>query len=168
MRTCTIEGCGKKHHAHGYCNHHAWNLYAHGNPLISKKQPKLSEAERRERRRITKIKYKKSEKGLLAEKRYETSLVGRITSYKNLIKRRTMKMKRTPSWLTDLQKEHIRLFYEAAMILSDEIGIKFNVDHIVPLRGKNVSGLHVPWNLQILTASDNFKKGNKYDDLSIK
>lgn len=74
---------------------------------------------------------------------------------------RARRNQRTPKWLTSLDLDHIQMFYEAAKALTKETGIKFVVDHIVPLNGKEVCGLHVPWNLQILTQFDNGSKGNK-------
>ncbi len=60
----------------------------------------------------------------------------------------------TPSWLSVDEKKLIRALY--ARRKNDE-----HVDHIVPLKGDGVCGLHVHWNLQILPAFENLSKGNK-------
>jgi len=70
---------------------------------------------------------------------------------------------RTPRWLIRDHHKEIYVFYLESAKLTKEIGIFYHVDHIIPLQGENVSGLHVPWNLQILTNSENTKKGNKFD-----
>jgi hypothetical protein len=79
----------------------------------------------------------------------------------NVAKRWAAQMQRTPKWLTEEDRNMIEWFYIEAARLTQETKIQHHVDHIVPLQGKEVSGLHVPWNLQILTATENIKKGNR-------
>lgn len=78
-------------------------------------------------------------------------------------KRQAAKLKRTPGWLTKEQLKSIEGFYIAARIMEEVTGKRFHVDHIVPLQGQTVSGLHVPWNLQILTAEENQHKSNRFN-----
>ena len=78
------------------------------------------------------------------------------------MQRRTAKLQRMPPWLTDAQKQEIEDFYFAAKELEKIFPWKQHVDHIVPLRGKTVLGLHVPWNLQILPATENIIKNNRF------
>ena len=77
-------------------------------------------------------------------------------------KRRSAKAKRTPLWLTVEQLNAIKKFYEIADKESKRTGCVHHVDHIVPLRGKTVSGLHVPWNLQVILGVDNLSKNNRF------
>jgi hypothetical protein len=76
-------------------------------------------------------------------------------------KRRAAKTQATPPWLNWFQEAQIEEFYELASARTMQTGIYYEVDHIVPLRGKTVRGLHVPWNLQLLTADANIRKKNK-------
>tara|TARA_R100000541_G_C1879440_1_gene82084 strand:+ start:444 stop:905 length:462 start_codon:yes stop_codon:yes gene_type:complete len=57
--------------------------------------------------------------------------------------------------------EEIKNFYWLARDLKAVTGEEYHVDHIVPINGKNVCGLHVPWNLQVLPADINMSKGNR-------
>jgi len=67
----------------------------------------------------------------------------------------------TPNWLTDAQRKEMEGVYQKARVLTKETGVKHEVDHIVPVRGDSVCGLHVPWNLQVLPKSENIAKGNR-------
>ena len=78
-------------------------------------------------------------------------------------KRRAAKLQRTMPWLTDEQHEEIDAIYSDAAMLTKKTGIEHQVDHIIPMQGKNISGLHVPWNLQVLTASENISKKNRWE-----
>lgn len=66
-----------------------------------------------------------------------------------------------PPWLTAEQKQEMFELFLQAKRLTRETGIRYEVDHIHPLNGRGFCGLHVPWNLQILTATENLSKSNK-------
>lgn len=72
---------------------------------------------------------------------------------------------RTPPWLAREQRDAMRRIYRQARDYSELAGEPYHVDHIVPLRGRTVSGLHVPWNLQVIRGADNLRKCNNVDHL---
>lgn len=84
----------------------------------------------------------------------------------NEAKRRSQKLKATPPWLSGTQLAHIQRTYKLCNVISEATGQKYHVDHIVPLQGKDVCGLHVPWNLRVIPAKLNLEKSNKHDYLS--
>ena len=102
---------------------------------------------------------KNKEKVLKQQKEYRTLNKG-ITNDRNA-RRRARKLNATPQWLTPKQKQEIQDIYVECSRMSKETSISHHVDHIIPLQGKTVCGLHVPWNLQILTDAENLLKSNK-------
>lgn len=86
----------------------------------------------------------------------------KVTSYK--ARYRAARRQATPSWLTDVQTAQIEAVYAEARRLSEETGIPYEVDHIVPLAGRVVSGLHVPWNLRAIPKIKNNRRPRIYRD----
>jgi hypothetical protein len=77
-------------------------------------------------------------------------------------RRKIALLNRTPKWLTDDDLWFIEQAYELAASRSKLTGVKWHVDHILPLRGKTVSGLHTPSNLRVITQKENQRKSNLY------
>jgi 5-methylcytosine-specific restriction endonuclease McrA len=75
--------------------------------------------------------------------------------------RRRKHREATPKWLTTAQKATMREIYKMAITMTQTTGEQYVVDHIVPLRSHEVCGLHVPWNLRVITQEENLKKSNK-------
>lgn len=72
-----------------------------------------------------------------------------------------LKLARIPKWA---DSKAIAEKYAEAKRLSLATGVAYHVDHIVPLRGRLVSGLHVASNLQVIPATDNLRKNNKWSN----
>ena len=94
---------------------------------------------------------KKSQRASKKWKRNNSDKVNAINAA-----RRAAQLQRTPKWLSKAQKEEIRDWYRLVKELQwlSHPADPLEVDHIVPLQSEHVSGLHVPWNLQILTESE--------------
>lgn len=78
--------------------------------------------------------------------------------------RRRKHQQATPKWLSRKHRTEIRQIYQIAIMMTQTTGEQYVVDHIVPLRSDIVCGLHVPWNLRVVTQEENLKKSNKVLD----
>jgi hypothetical protein len=77
---------------------------------------------------------------------------------------RAAKRNAVPKWINEELKQEIQKFYVEARLKTRETGTKYEVDHIVPLMGKTVCGLHVPWNLRVITQFENRSKQNSFEE----
>jgi len=73
--------------------------------------------------------------------------------------RRAVLRNACPPWV---DKDQISAFYDLAADLTSETGVRYHVDHVIPLAGKTVCGLHVPANLQVIPAAANLAKGARW------
>ena len=76
--------------------------------------------------------------------------------------RRARKLHATPNWVDAEERSLIKEAYSLAKLRTDITGVKWEVDHIIPLQGELVCGLHTILNLQVITQRDNCRKHNNY------
>ena len=121
------------------------------------------EKRRKEKQRsVNKLKHNSVwvEKHRATGKQWKQENPGKVRA--DTVKRRTAKINRTPAWLSFDDHWIIEQAYELAALRTKLFGFAWHVDHIIPLQGKYVSGLHVPVNLQVIPGIDNVRKANTY------
>ena len=124
-----------------------------------KQDPEFMER-RRARQRVDALSAEQVSMKKLREQRSSKKAVANGKATAKNVARRAAKLQQTPSWAND---QLIAAYYKEAKRLEELTGIQFHVDHIIPLQGELVSGLHVETNLQLLPAHENLGKSNRFD-----
>lgn len=170
MRFCDVDGCDLPHSAKGFCRKHYQRMAAHGSVEIYEKErpclvPGCLRGRRTTRglcqthdakiRRTGTFAYRFKRDGLATERNRERTRRWMLDHREQRNAYHAARKKHvkaaTPKW-ADMKA--ITEFYR-------NCPPGHHVDHIIPIRGKNVSGLHVIWNLQYLPAAQNMSKGNR-------
>jgi transposase InsO family protein len=112
-------------------------------------------------RRANKIDPERLAKQAINTRKWKKANPGKVVA--NTAKRKKYIRLRTPEWLTDIDYERIQNEYRLSAILKQLTSQEWHVDHIIPLVGKNVSGLHVPGNLRVMLGKDNLSKANRFE-----
>ena len=158
------DATARKEYAQQYLKSNADKLRAYNAAYRLENKEKIAE-----KRKLKAEEYKKyakeyrvtnKENVSLTKKKYVESNRSYINSY--VAKRKADKLKRTPKWLTEIEIERINNEYRLAEIQSKLTGESWHVDHIIPLQGNLVSGLHVPTNLQAIRGVENWAKHNSF------
>jgi hypothetical protein len=122
---------------------------------------RAKENEQQRIRRALSNNEEQKEKARVRAAKWKKNNIGRVVANTTLRKKH-IKL-RTPKWV---DSEELWLIKEVYALASDRTklhGFSWHVDHIVPLQGKTVSGLHTISNLQVIPAKANIAKANKYE-----
>jgi hypothetical protein len=175
MKTCRV--CGKSEPEVAFESQRRQckpcrSVYRHGIKTAwyvrNRDYAKIKTREWREQNVERKRTYRKSEyikntaAAKLAAKIYREKYPHKLNHWVRM--RQCAKLQRTPNWLSSEDKWVISEIYDLAKLRTKCTGIEWQVDHIVPLRGKTVSGLHVPLNLQVIPESVNKVKRNYFGE----
>lgn len=150
---CSIDGCESPVHAHGMCRTHSMRLWRHGDPntFLAKRVSGPCSVDGCEA---------EVDSAGLCEKHYIKNYISKNRQHWNAYHgaRRARVRKATPRWA---DTRAIRNVYLRCAKITAATGVEHHVDHIVPINGKSVCGLHVHWNLQVIPGADNLAKSNK-------
>lgn len=105
--------------------------------------------------------YRHRERELVRQKIWRMANKGAVNAF--TAKRKADLLQRTPVWLS---ADDLWLLKEAYLLAQQRTaltGFVWHVDHVIPLRGKKVSGLHVPTNIRVIPGVDNLRKGNRME-----
>lgn len=150
---CEVEGCGSAVHANNMCRKHSKRVWKYGDPsvFLAKRVSGPCSIDGCENdaayAQLCKYHYFKK---YIDDHRKEWNIYHGA---------RRSRVKRATPWWADLQA--IRAVYRKCAEITVETGTEHNVDHVIPINGKRVCGLHVHWNLQVIPGIDNQKKSNK-------
>lgn len=101
------------------------------------------------------------------ERKHELDKLSRERNKDNIYfhveKRKKAKKLRTPLLQSEEEKKKVASIYREARSLTKETGVEHHVDFVIPLQNDYVSGLHVPSNMQVMTAEENLRKYNKFN-----
>lgn len=78
-------------------------------------------------------------------------------------KERAVKRNATPPWFSSDDSKQVKALFKQRERLIEQTGVDHHVDHIIPLNGTTVCGLHVPWNLRVIPATENLSKSATID-----